>query len=152
MRPDASQRMALVVLPETREDAEAAWSALESLGLGPERIVPVALDAVAYVPDRYAGRILIAPRAGLLRLPAPDSRATAWAAPPDVAINLLDPRDPAGALLVGGSPAALRVGYADRRAESFYDLLVGAPGESSPDPGTVARALAQLRPPLFGPT
>ena len=151
LRSDAARRVVLVVLPSTRDAAEAAWGALESLGLDPDRIVPVALEAVAYVPDRYAGRILIVEPSRALSLPSAAARDAAWAPAPDVAINLLSPLDPAAALLVGGSPAAIRVGYADKRAEPFYDLLVGAPGSEAPGPAAVARALSQVQPPLFGP-
>lgn len=149
--PDPQRRSALVVLPSTRDEVEAAWRALESLGLGPERIVPVALAAVAYVPDRYAGRILIVEPSRGLQLPSAAAREAAWSPGPDVAINLLSPLHAAAALLVGGSPAAIRVGYADRRAEPFYDLLVGAPGDAEPGPEAVARALSQVQPSLFGP-
>ena len=151
LRSEPSRRRALVVLPPTREAAEATWGLLESLGLEAPRIVPVALGAVAYVPDRYAGRILVVEPTGALRLPSAAMRRAAWEPAPDVAINLHDPLDAAAALLVGGSPAPIRVGYADRRAEPFYDLLVGAPGGADPGPEAVVRTLAQLQPPLFGP-
>ena len=142
----------MVVLPEGLDDTKASWDALDSVGLDPERVVAVAVHGVPYVPDRYASRILSAAPSGLLRLPSAADRAAAWDAGPDVAINLLPPRDPSGALLVGASPAAIRVGYADRRAEPFYDLLIGAPGEARPGPAAVARMLLQVDPTLFRPS
>lgn len=146
-RPE--QRRALVVLPETREATETTWTMLDALGLDPERVLPVAVGTVSYVPDRYAGRILVAVPRGLLRLPSESHRAAAWGERSTVAINLLAPRDPIGALIVGASPAALRVGFADRKAEPFYDLLVGSPDGSAPGPDTIARTLDLIYPTLF---
>lgn len=149
MRPAPGMRTALVVLPEGREATEAAWAALGALGLEPDRVRPVATGAVSYVPDRYAGRILVTTPRGVLRLPPVPDREACWDGTPDVAINLLPAAHPAGALLVGASPAALRVGFSDRKAEPFYDMLVGAAPGAEPGPETVARMIETIHPSLF---
>lgn len=144
------ERRLLIVLPQEEGALHEAWELVRSLDLAPERVAPVALAGpVAYVPDAYAGRVRLLDAAERNRLGVPHRAAVEalWRERPDVAVDLSAPFGPASALIVGGAPAALRVGLYDPRAEPYYDLLV-APGRE-PAAEAVGRYLAVLEPPAL---
>ena len=73
--------------------------------------------------------------------------AAIWGWRPDVAVDLSRPFSLAAAYLVGGSGAAIRAGYFDKRSEPFLDLLyaprVGAPAE------WLTKYLSAIEPPVL---
>ncbi len=143
-------RRLLVVLPDGEAALHAAWTVVRETGVAPERVVPVALvGPVAYIPDGYVGRVRLLGPGDRNRLGVP-RRAIAqaiWVEEPDVAIDLSTRFNAAAAFLVGASPAALRVGFYNARAEPFYDLLVAPGAEGGAD--AVGRYLSALDPPAL---
>ena len=136
-------RDVLVVLPEGAAALRAAWHFVAGLDA---RVVLVASgDCVAVVPDAHAGAVVRAdldwrgvPRAAL--------RALVWTPGLDVAIDLGPPGALVGAALVGGAPAALRIGVADPATAGCYDLALGA--GTADVPAHLLARLAQIRPAL----
>ncbi|WP_420457417.1 hypothetical protein [Rubrivirga sp.] len=141
--PPLSDRRVLVVLPDGAAGQRATWALLETLAVPPARVRPVLLAPLAAdPPTAFADglRLLADDDRDRLGLPSAAVRAAIWSPPPDVALNLADPDDLGAALLVGASPAAVRVGrhHADR--EPFYDLMV----QGEPDAASAARAVGRL--------
>lgn len=142
-------RRLLAVLPS--EPSREIWAFLKRIDLPPAQMHLVALGACS-PPDRFAGAVeVVGPGERDWRgLPRRDVAERAWASRPDISINLAAPDDAAAALLVGASPAGVRVARYEAASEAFYDLLVP---ESSPDGGPnterLARLLARLDPPLL---
>lgn len=142
-------RHVLAVLPP--DPSRAVWELLARIDLPPAQVHLVALGRCS-PPDRFAGTVTIsAPGDRDWRgLPRRAVAEAAWAARPDVAINLAPPDDLAAQYLVGASPAWVRVARHETASEAFYDLFVAeaAPG-GGPDPERLARLLARLDPPLL---
>ena len=134
--------------PTTRRCVDA-WDFVGRLDL-PDRQLVLAqtADEIGYTPDRWAGAVRhVGPgERDWRRLPSARARAGVWGPGPDVALNLAPPSDLGAALLVGASPAALRVGVHDPDRESFYDLMIRQPPG---DPvASVERLLRRLDPPI----
>ena len=126
---DPRSRSALIVLPVEEEGQRAAWSLIRSIDLEVARIYTVGLGSTgAGVPDAFAGHVRVVGDAELdwRRLPKESVRAELWASRPEVALNLAAPDLLAAAILVGGSPAIVRVGRYDPSNESCYDLMIQA--------------------------
>lgn len=138
-------RRILVVLPTEEAALRAAWRVVEAFAAP---VVPVVVgEAVAFVPDAYAGAVVrVGPDVLDWRgLPARALRDRLWAPGLDVAIGLGDPSDLAGAVLVGASPAAFRVGIDAPETAGWYDLALGA--ATADPPGELLARLGQIRPP-----
>lgn len=143
-------RRLFAVLPEARDvddDAQRdAWAFLSSLALSPRHIVPVVFGRDVGAPDRFAGSVLHIGEKSLdwRGLPRTAVTEALWTQRPDVAIDLSTEFSIPAAYLVGGSPAAVRIGLdpSPERAD-FYDLVVtgGADG--------LRRALAHIEPPVL---
>ncbi len=136
----------LVVLPTDEAALRAAWRMVEALGAP---VVPVVVgDAVAFVPDAFAGAVVRVGRDVLdwRGLPTAAVRARLWAPGLDVAIALGDPSALAGAVLVGASPAGFRVGIDAPETAGWYDLALGA--ATADPPGELLARLGQIRPSL----
>lgn len=141
-----AERRLLVVLPPDAD--RAVWNVLKQIDLPGRQLHLVALGMTS-PPDQFAGAVVVLDdRARDWRgLPVREA-AKAWAAAPDVALNLAVPSDPAAMLVVGASPAAIRVGGHDERSETAYDLLTAGPAGVAPDPAALLRVLAQIEPPV----
>ena len=148
--PAPTDRTLLVALPPDDETLHDAWELISRIHLPDRRLVLVqTADEIGYTPDRFAGAVRhVGPDArDWRRLPAAKERESVWGREPDLALNLAPPSDLAAALLVGASPAALRVGFHERSHEPFYDLMIRQlPGDSGVAP--VERVLRQLAPPI----
>lgn len=150
--PALRDRRVLLVLPDDEPGQRAAWRLLDSLDVPRDRIRPVLLgEHVAYVPDAYAGAIRVIGPADRdwRRLPRAAVRAEIWAHEPDVALSLAEPDDLGAALLVGASPAAVRVGRHRADREAFYDLMVGGEPDAAGATEALGRLLRQLDPPVL---
>ena len=147
-RPEA--RTLLLVLPADDAGQRAAWALVDRTGLPPKQVVPIVVgDRIAYAPDRFAGHVEVIGDADLdwRRLPRRALAERVWAQSPDVALNLADVGDLATAVLVGASPAAVRIGRHDPDAETFYDLMIS--GDDGDPAAAVGRLLARLTPPIL---
>ncbi len=147
-RPEA--RTLLVVLPTDEPGQRAAWSLIVRLDLPDSQVIPVVVGGpVAYAPDRFAGHVEVvgADEYDWRRLPRRAVAERLWARSPDVALNLADTGDLAAAVLVGASPAAVRIGRHDAEVETFYDLMIS--GDDGDPAGAVGRLLVQLDPPVL---
>lgn len=150
MEPRVRERRVFVVLPRATDanDAaqRAAWSFLSSLDLAASRIVPLVFGRDVGTPDAFAGAVLHVSEQDLdwRRLPKRVVAEAVWTRRPDVAIDLSDRFSPAAAYLVGGAPAAIRIGTdPSPDAALFYDLVVTG------GPAALLRALATLDPPIL---
>ncbi|HLA64663.1 MAG TPA: hypothetical protein VK610_09570 [Rhodothermales bacterium] len=149
-RGGVASRRVQVILPQEDAALHDAWMFVRWLDLPPEQVTPIALSGtLSYVPDAYAGHVrrIEAAEKNRLGLPRKAVLERLWGERPDVAVDLSQPFSAAGALLVGGGPAALRVGLYDVRAEPFYDLLVAPGADGAAD--AVGRYLAALNPPAL---
>ena len=148
LTPDVRARRVLLLLPADEAGQRVAWAFVGLLGVPPRNVIPVRIGPVGYVPDAFAGAVrAIGPDEHDWRgLPKKSALASVWTQRPDVALDLSAADDLPSALLVGASPAAVRVGrhHADR--EPFYDLMVQADGDPA---AAVARVLRQLDPPVL---
>lgn len=147
-RVDARRIFAVLPMAEgVGDDAQKdAWAFLASLDLAPGRIVPVVFGRDVGAPDRFAGSVLHIGEKSVDWRGLPRTAVTEglWTQRPDVAIDLSPEFSVAAAYLVGGSPAAVRIGLdPSPEAAPFYDLVVtgGVAG--------LRRALAQLDPPVL---
>lgn len=145
LRP-LGQRCVLAVVPA---DAERdVWDALKQLDLPARQLRLVALGMTS-PPDAFAGAVqVLDDRARDWRGLPIRLAADAWAFGPDVAINFARPADPAAMLVVGASPASVRVSGHDPRSEAAYDLLTADTGGDRPDPAVLLRTLELIDPPL----
>lgn len=147
---DPAARRVHVVLPQEEAALHDAWAFVRWLDLPAEQVTPIVLaGTLSYVPDAYAGHVrrIEAAEKNRLGLPRRAVLVRLWGERPDVALDLSQPFSAAGALLVGGGPAALRVGLYDERAEPFYDLLVAPGADGAAD--AVGRYVAALDPPAL---
>jgi|GEM_PF-6125986 len=147
--PPLAHRRLLVVLPA--DAGRDVWSFLAGLSLPPAQMKLIALGATS-PPDRFAGAVeVVADDArDWRRLPSRSVTAAAHGFRPDVAINLARPDDPAARLLVGASPAAVRVARHEASSEAAYDLFVPEASEAGgPDVARLTRLLDRLDPPLL---
>ncbi len=147
LSPRIYDRRLLVVLPAGAPEQKDAWRLVRMLDLDPRHVLAVTLGApLAHVPDAFAGnaRVFGTDALDWRGLPGRVATATVWGWRPDVAVDLSRPFSLAAAYLVGGSSAAIRAGYFDKRSEPFLDLLY-APGENAPAEG-LARYLATMQP------
>lgn len=142
----------LLVLPADEAGQRAAWTLVAHLALAPSAIIPVVVNApIAYAPDAFAGHVVSygAPDLDWRRLLRRDRAEAVWERAPDIALTLADPDDLSAALLVGASPASVRIGPFVAGDEPFYDLMV----KDEPDAPSVARAvrrlLGQVTPPIL---
>lgn len=152
VEPDVrvQERRVVVVMPRA-EDASSgaqreAWSFLASLDLAPSHIVPLVFGRDVGTPDAFAGGVLHVTDSDLdwRRMPKRVVAEAVWTRRPDVAIDLSETFSPAAAYLVGGSPAAVRIGTdPNREAAPFYDLVVTG------GPRALRDALAQISPPIL---
>ena len=152
VQPDARirERRVVVVMPRAEEaDSDAqreAWTFVGALDLAPSHIVPLVFGRDVGTPDAFAGAVLHVGDSDLdwRRLPKRVVAEAVWTRRPDVAIDLSETFDPAAAYLVGGSPAAFRIGTdPDPDSSPFYDLVITG------GPRAMKRALAQLDPPIL---
>ena len=147
--PPRARRL-VAILPHA-EDAGAtsqreAWAFLASLDLPPSHIVPVAIGRDVGAPDRFAGSVLHVIEKDLdwRGLPRRVVADALWKKRPDVALDLSETFSLPAAYLVGGSPAAVRIGLdPSPEAQPFYDLVVTG------GPEALRRALAQIEPPVL---
>jgi hypothetical protein len=147
-RPE--DRRLFAVLPrvtETDRDAQReAWQFLSGLPLAPSRIVPVVFGRDEGAPDAFAGSVLHVSEKDVdwRGLPKRVVAEALWSQRPDVALDLTGAGDVGAAYLVGGSPAAVRVGSdPSPEAAAFYDLVVTG------GPAALRRALSQIEPPVL---
>ncbi len=147
--PVARDRTLLLALPPDDAALHDAWRFVDRLDLADRQLVLVqTADEIGYTPDRFAGAVRhVGPDdRDWRRLPAASARQSIWARQLDLALNLA-PSDLGAALLVGASPAALRVGFHEPSQEAFYDLMIRqSPGDSGV--ASVERVLRQLDPPI----
>ena len=151
---DPRQRRVLLVLPPADEAGDAggspvgggarraAWALIDALDLPDRQLVPVVVgERLGPLPDRFAGAVrLVGPDDhDWRRLPSRPARRAVWSAAPDVAVHLAG-SDLGPALIVGASPAAVRVGVHAPEREAFYDLMV----QPEPDPAQTVAALGRL--------
>lgn len=147
-RPAAavSVRRVLVVLPPGVAALRSAWTLVEAIAAP---VVPIVSgDAVAFVPDAFAGAVVRIGRDGLngLGVPGRTVRDRLWTSDLDVAVTLAPPDDLVAAVLVGGAPVGLRIGLDAPDTVGFYDLALGA-GTTDPA-GCLLVRLGQIRPAL----
>ena len=141
--PPLAERRVLIVLPDDGAGQRAVWDLLETLDVPADRVRPVLLGSLhtdppgPFAPDV---RILGDDDRDWRRLPAAARCDAVWTPAPDVALNLADPGDLGAALLVGASPAAVRVGRHRPDREAFYDLMV----QGEPDAASAVVALGRL--------
>lgn len=143
-------RRVLLVLPADPDGQHEAWALVKDLGLRPEHVRAFVVgDHVGSPPGAFAGHVatLDDDARDWRGLPTPAARAAAWADRPDVAVDLADPGDLGAALLVGASPAAVRVGRHRPDREAFFDLMV-ADGDAPPAEA-LGRLLRALAPPIL---
>ncbi|MEL6616971.1 MAG: hypothetical protein AAFQ43_14605 [Bacteroidota bacterium] len=140
-------RRVFAVLPEAQDiddDVQRdAWHFLAGLDLPPRQIVPVVFGRDVGAPDRFAGSVLHIGEKSIdwRGLPRTAVTEALWTQRPDVAIDLSTEFSVAAAYLVGGSPAAIRIGLdPSPEAAPFYDLVVTGETEG------LRRALEQLDP------
>jgi hypothetical protein len=139
-------RRVLVVLPAEETALRAAWRFVVALAAP---VVPVvAGEALAFVPDAFAGAVVRLGRDALdwRGVPNRATRERLWAPGLDVAVTLGPPDELAGAVLVGASPAGLRVGVDAVETAGFYDLALGA--STAGPAGELLARLGQIRPSL----
>jgi hypothetical protein len=148
--PRVRERRVVAVLPraqDAQDDAQrGAWAFLLSLELAPSHIVPLVFGRDVGTPDAFAGAVFHVSDQDLdwRRLPKRVVAEGVWTRRPDVAIDLTPSLSAPAAYLVGGSPAAIRIGLdPSREAAPFYDLVVTGGMEA------LRRALAQLEPPVL---
>lgn len=139
----------MAVLPSAEADEAAqreAWAFLTSLGVRPSHIVPLVFGRDVGTPDVFAGAVLHVGEKDMDWRGVP-KRAVAealWAKRPDVALDLSASLTAGAAYLVGGSPAAFRIGLdPSPEAAPFYDLVVTG------GPQALRRTLAQIEPPVL---
>lgn len=152
MTPAIDRRRLLIVLPSDDAGQRAAWEWVRSLGVSPDLLVPVAFGGAGVgQPDAYAGavHVLDDPDLDWRRLPTREALARVWAQSPDVALNLADPDDLGAALVVGASPAAVRIGRHRRDREGCYDLMVQGRPDAASAVDALSRLLRQLDPPIL---
>lgn len=146
-RPES--RRLLLVLPADEPGQRAAWALVDRLALADDHVFPVVFgDRIAYAPDRFAGGVPVMGSSdldwrGLVRTSVAEA---IWARRPDVALSLADVSDLGAAVLVGASPAAVRIGRYGPDVERFYDLMIAGGDDAA---GAVGRFLAQLDPPVL---
>jgi hypothetical protein len=150
---DPAHRRVLVVVRTGDEAAHEAWRFVSSLGIPPQRIIPVVLSGqVTHVPAEYITRLIRLDDENLnfLGLPKKDFAQRVWSEAPDVAFSLSPAFDIAAAALVGASPAPFRVGlYSDEDVEPFFDLML-VPAASLPSSfETLRQTLARITPPVL---
>ena len=146
------ERRLLAVVPGDRETLAAVQDLLDGLALRPDRVDLVHFgEHVADAPDALLGRIReFGPDAlDWRRLPTAAVRRQVWEPAPDVALSLVEPGDLAAALLVGASPAAVRIGRHDDDREAFFDLLIGGETDAASAAKALGRLLRQLDPPVL---
>ncbi|MBC12227.1 MAG: hypothetical protein CMM85_04560 [Rhodothermaceae bacterium] len=150
--PLLADRRVLVVLPEDGPGQRAAWSLLGTLGVPPARVRPVLMAPFeADVPSAFSDdlRTVGDDERDWRRLPTPAVRADLWRPEPDVALNLADPSDLCAALLVGASPAAVRIGRHRADREAFYDLMLQGASDAVSAAEALGRLLRRLDPPVL---
>lgn len=149
LAPSLSQRRVLVAMPDGDATGawtqKAAWALIRRFDLPARAVVPVVHGQAAGVPDAFAGDVVHLSDLDWRRLPRRAVGEALWSAAPDVALDLcLDVRPWAG-WLVGGAPAAVRVGLDPSEAAApHYDLVAAG---AAPD--GLARVLGSLDPPLL---
>ncbi|WP_412067578.1 hypothetical protein [Rubrivirga sp. IMCC43871] len=146
------ERRLLLVLPPDDAGQAAAWALVERLGLAPARVTAVvAGDHIGPAPFAFTGRIVALDADALdwRRIPTRAVLDAAWADAPDVAVDLAAPDDLAAALLVGASPAAVRIGRHRLDREPFFDLMIGATPDAASAAEALGRLLRQLDPPVL---
>ena len=152
LAPHPGHRTLLVVLPDDELGQRATWSLLDHVDLGARQIHPVVMgERVAYQPDRFAGavRTIGDGERDWRRLPTAAARQSVWTTRPDVALNLAGPSDLASAMLVGGSPAAVRIGRHAPGREDCYDLMVQGEPDAASAADALGRLLRQITPPIL---
>jgi hypothetical protein len=150
---DPSARRLLLVLPADERMAKSAWKFVASLGVDPDRTLPVVpTGEIAYAPVEYIGRVRSLNKAdiGRLGLPRRQFLKDVWSFDPDVAISLAAADDLAAALIAGASPAAFRIGMHRDNMEAFFDLMVSPEGGIEVAVRALASTLGRLRPPIIG--
>lgn len=148
----ARRRSVLLVLPQDAEGQHATWELVKRVDLEVDSIRPVGLGSTGVgVPDAFAGRVRVLSDADLdwRRLPKLAFCADLWAGDLEVAINLADPGHLAASLLVGASPASVRIGrhHADR--ELCYDLMIQGEATASDSAVALGRLLRRVDPPIL---
>ncbi len=146
---DVRRRRLLIVLPHDARAQRAAWTFVDGLDLPPGQITVVAGTSLESEPDAFVGAVQVLGEDALdwRRLPTAAALRRAWDPVPDVAIDLVEPDDDVAALLVGASPAAVRVGLAPDRERAFDLLVQGGPDGTAVD--ALGRLLRQIDPPLL---
>ena len=142
----------MVVLPADEPGQRAAWAWIDGLDLREGQIAPVLVgERVEYVPDRWAGavRVIGEGERDWRRLPNAAARQSVWTQRPDVAVDLAEPGDLGAALLVGASPAAVRIGRWAPGREDAFDLMVQGEPEAVAAIDALGRLLRQIQPPIL---
>ncbi|WP_412063108.1 hypothetical protein [Rubrivirga sp. IMCC45206] len=155
-RPAAPRRLAerrlLLVLPPDDAGQAAAWALVTGVGLATDRVTAlVAGEHIASAPFAFTGHITALGDDALdwRRLPTRAVLDAAWADAPDVAVDLAAPDDLAAAVVVGASPAAVRIGRHRPDREPFFDLMIGATPDAATAADALGRLLRQLDPPVL---
>lgn len=122
----ARVRRILVVLPSDPQALRRSWALVSALDA--PLVLAVVGDGSPKVPDAHAGDVLaVGPDETDWRgLPRASVRSRLWPADLDVAITLAPPDSLRASVLVGASPAALRVGTDSEATAGFFDLALGA--------------------------
>jgi len=150
--PAVADRRLLVVLPDDPEGVLSVADLLEALDLPASHVDLVHLGApLASVPRALEGRVReIGPEGHDWRgLPSAAVRRELWGTRPDVALSLAAASDLAASLVVGGSPAGVRIGRHADDAEAFFDLLIGGEPDAAGASRALRRLLRALDPPVL---
>lgn len=142
----------MIVLPDDEPGQRASWSFIRSIDLEAAHIQVVGLGSTGVgVPDAFAGHVRVIGESDLdwRRLPRRSVRDEAWASRPHVAINLSAPDSLAAAILVGASPAQVRVGRYDLSRESCYDLMIQGEPTAERAADVLSRLLQKVDPPIL---
>lgn len=149
---EARKRSILVALSPDEATLRTAWAFLLDLDLRPSEIHAVLLgDRVAYAPDAFAGHVQTLGESShdWRRFPKRSAFEAIWSRTPTVALHLADADDLAAAVLVGASPASVRIGPHIPDQEPFYDLMVEDGGDVASRVVALRRALVQIDPPVL---
>lgn len=151
-RANPADRRVLILLPSEERLARPAWEFIESLNLNPAHTLPIAPHVeVAFAPARLVRRVkpMGPDHVGRLGLPKKAFLREVWSFEPDVALCLASPFELGGAVLIGASPAAFRVGFFDERAEEFFDLMVGVSSYYEAGLNKLSDVLWRMAPPIL---
>lgn len=153
-RPEVVSRADRVLVALGPEEAQqrAAWAFLLDLDLHRSKIIAVVMgDRVPYAPDAFAGHVhTLGPEShDWRRLPSKSAVEAVWGLGPGVALNLAETDDLSAAYLIGGAPAAVRIGPHVPADEALYDLMLQGDLDIASRVVTLRRVMDQIRPPLL---